>query len=168
MVFAPQAPGVAVPGCPFCEPPRATLVEDDLVLAFADAYPVSSGHTLVVPLRHVETYFDCTGQERAASWAMWSALQEEAKALIGLPNRRMRRSTMIGTHTLANVQQPVLALPEDYDMPDPEDMGSDEDPTEPNEDEDSDEDDADEDDADDVWDEPDYFSDPDRGDMGGD
>jgi len=38
------------------------------VVAFRDHYPVSRGHTLVVPRRHVATYFEATLEERAALW----------------------------------------------------------------------------------------------------
>lgn len=35
-----------------------------------DAYPVSPGHTLVIPRRHVETYRDATAAEQAALWSL--------------------------------------------------------------------------------------------------
>jgi diadenosine tetraphosphate (Ap4A) HIT family hydrolase len=43
-------------GCPFCERIASgtdVLASADAAVAFADAFPVSSGHTLVVPRRHV-------------------------------------------------------------------------------------------------------------------
>lgn len=55
--------------CPFCDlAQRRLLVEEPLVVAFEDDFPVSRGHALVVPRRHVATYFDCTLDERAALW----------------------------------------------------------------------------------------------------
>ena len=42
----------------FCE--TATCV------AFFDGYPVSPGHALIVPKRHVSSYFDLTDHEREA------------------------------------------------------------------------------------------------------
>lgn len=56
--------------CPFCSPAGELLAESHLVLAFEDAYPVSQGHALVVPRRHVKTYFDCTPEEKTALWAL--------------------------------------------------------------------------------------------------
>ena len=55
-------------GCPFCEAPnhREILLENELALAFLDKYPVSQGHTLVVPKRHIADHFDMTEAERAA------------------------------------------------------------------------------------------------------
>jgi diadenosine tetraphosphate (Ap4A) HIT family hydrolase len=46
------------------------MAESALAVAFEDAFPVSPGHTLVVPRRHVGSYFDCTPDERAAIWKL--------------------------------------------------------------------------------------------------
>lgn len=35
-------------------------------MAFYDGYPVSPGHTLIIPKRHVASYFDLTNHEREA------------------------------------------------------------------------------------------------------
>ena len=57
--------------CPFCEPlDREIVAANDLAVAFRDAYPVSEGHTLVVPRRHVEDWWGATGEERAAIFAL--------------------------------------------------------------------------------------------------
>jgi superfamily II DNA or RNA helicase/diadenosine tetraphosphate (Ap4A) HIT family hydrolase/HKD family nuclease len=48
--------------CPFCHPP--TPVWSSLhVLAIRDAFPVSPGHTLILPRRHIATWFDATPAE---------------------------------------------------------------------------------------------------------
>jgi diadenosine tetraphosphate (Ap4A) HIT family hydrolase len=53
--------------CPFCNLPRDRIVfESELGIAFRDGYQVSQGHTLIVPKRHVETFFDSTPNEQAA------------------------------------------------------------------------------------------------------
>lgn len=39
-------------------------------IAFRDAYPVSPGHTLVIPQRHVASLFDTTPDERAAMFEL--------------------------------------------------------------------------------------------------
>lgn len=55
------------PHCPFCSLPRDRIVlESELALAFRDGYPVSPGHTLVIPKRHVGSFFECTEAEQAA------------------------------------------------------------------------------------------------------
>ena len=56
--------------CIFCHLDRPILAESELALAFADAYPVSPGHTLIVPKRHVRTIFDTTPEEYAACFAL--------------------------------------------------------------------------------------------------
>jgi diadenosine tetraphosphate (Ap4A) HIT family hydrolase len=56
--------------CPFCQ----RLASGDVTeanahaAAFADAYPVAAGHTLVVPRRHVASVFDLEPEEYAALW----------------------------------------------------------------------------------------------------
>jgi diadenosine tetraphosphate (Ap4A) HIT family hydrolase len=60
-----------VVNCPFC-----SLVDGEKALAselcFArwDKYPVTEGHLLVIPNRHVPDYFSLTAEEKKALWAM--------------------------------------------------------------------------------------------------
>ncbi|MGR8921257.1 MAG: HIT family protein [Gammaproteobacteria bacterium] len=61
--------------CIFCHPDREILVENALARAFYDAYPVSPGHVLVVPRRHVRTLFDASEAELAACMALVRALR---------------------------------------------------------------------------------------------
>jgi diadenosine tetraphosphate (Ap4A) HIT family hydrolase len=56
--------------CPFCRIDRALVAESELSVAFPDARPISPGHTLVVPRRHVASYFDCTPEEKADLWRL--------------------------------------------------------------------------------------------------
>ena len=50
--------------CPFCHPdPGRIVARTDLALALRDAYPLAPGHTLIVPARHVASWFDTTEQE---------------------------------------------------------------------------------------------------------
>lgn len=39
-------------------------------LAFRDGFPVSEGHTLVVPRRHVTSVFDVAGEEWSELWVL--------------------------------------------------------------------------------------------------
>lgn len=50
------------------EETRELLVETATVLSFYDKFPVSEGHTLVVPKRLVSNYFDLTLKEQTACW----------------------------------------------------------------------------------------------------
>ena len=53
--------------CPFCSiDDDHCLVSTPIVQAFWDRYPVADGHALVIPRRHVSSWFDATDEERAA------------------------------------------------------------------------------------------------------
>lgn len=50
--------------CPFCQLKDSDIIdENDLALAFYDRYPVSPGHTLIIPKRHVANYFSLNREE---------------------------------------------------------------------------------------------------------
>jgi diadenosine tetraphosphate (Ap4A) HIT family hydrolase len=48
--------------CPFCSPEKV-LFENELAFAIPDKYPVRPGHTLVIPKRHVPSFFDLSDEE---------------------------------------------------------------------------------------------------------
>ena len=51
--------------CPFCALPESRFVAACASgVVIRDAYPVSPGHTLVIPRRHVGSFFDLTADER--------------------------------------------------------------------------------------------------------
>jgi len=53
------------PPCPFCTLPEQRIVlSDALGLVIRDAFPVSPGHTLIVPRRHVPSFFELDDTER--------------------------------------------------------------------------------------------------------
>lgn len=53
--------------CPFCNPSREYIVlSNDLCYARWDINPVSRGHILVIPFRHVPDFFALTASEKAA------------------------------------------------------------------------------------------------------
>ena len=62
-------PGISegVYDCPFCELEIAgverIVEENDLALCVRDLYPVTVGHSLVIPKRHVLDYFDLFEEE---------------------------------------------------------------------------------------------------------
>jgi diadenosine tetraphosphate (Ap4A) HIT family hydrolase len=55
--------------CPFCDESNYEVISD-LVFTKSDSYPVSKGHTLIIPKRHISSYFDCTKQEKLELWDM--------------------------------------------------------------------------------------------------
>jgi diadenosine tetraphosphate (Ap4A) HIT family hydrolase len=60
------------PDCPFCQRLALPdlLAESDLAVAFKDGFPVSPGHALIVPRRHVADLFELTAEEQAALWQL--------------------------------------------------------------------------------------------------
>ena len=65
------------PDCPFCVKPDA-VIENELAFARYDGYPVSTGHCLIMPRRHVAEYFQATAEEKTAIWK----LVDEMKVII--------------------------------------------------------------------------------------
>ena len=51
--------------CPFCQlPPERIVEESALTRVIFDGFPISVGHTLVIPNRHVGSFFDLLDTER--------------------------------------------------------------------------------------------------------
>jgi len=51
--------------CPFCTLPSDRIIEEsELTIVLRDGYPISSGHTLVIPKRHVGSFFELTDDEQ--------------------------------------------------------------------------------------------------------
>jgi diadenosine tetraphosphate (Ap4A) HIT family hydrolase len=69
----------AASACPFCKLPNNKKQDSNAHgWAVRDMFPVSPGHTLVVPHRHVASFFDLTTPERDGLMA----LVERAKAVL--------------------------------------------------------------------------------------
>ena len=67
------------PACLFCAiPPEQILIDGPIAVAARDSYPVSKGHTLIIPRRHVASFFETTEEERQAMLK----LLDEVKALL--------------------------------------------------------------------------------------
>jgi diadenosine tetraphosphate (Ap4A) HIT family hydrolase len=65
--------------CPFCCLPQERIVlQNDLALVIRDGYPVSPGHTLIIPKRHIGSFFEATAAERESLLH----LLDEAKATL--------------------------------------------------------------------------------------
>ena len=57
--------------CAFCLLPRTRIVaENALAHVIRDAFPISRGHTLIIPKRHVGSFFAVTAEERDALFAL--------------------------------------------------------------------------------------------------
>ena len=65
--------------CPFCAlSPERIIDANKLALVIRDGFPVSKGHTLIIPKRHVGSWFDTSADERTALFA----LLDQAKLIL--------------------------------------------------------------------------------------
>jgi len=75
MKFAYQA------ACPFCNPDNPGIImANDHAIALYDDYPVTPGHALIIPRRHIASLFEATGEEQAA---LLELLAEMRQLLLG-------------------------------------------------------------------------------------
>ena len=58
--------------CPFCNPDseRELLLESATAYGMFDKFPVSNGHTLIIPKKHCSNYFELSFKEQSACWFM--------------------------------------------------------------------------------------------------
>jgi len=65
-----QLPHRGAEACPFCAPgpERELLTESASAYAILDKYPVSPGHALIIPKKHVSSYFDLSHYAKTACW----------------------------------------------------------------------------------------------------
>jgi diadenosine tetraphosphate (Ap4A) HIT family hydrolase len=57
--------------CPFCQlDDRPVLLKNHVGMAFYDSFPVSKGHSLIVPRDHVRSFFDLPKPELTEIWGM--------------------------------------------------------------------------------------------------
>jgi diadenosine tetraphosphate (Ap4A) HIT family hydrolase len=63
------------PKCQFCTIPRDTIALSPNFYAKFDPFPVSRGHALVIPTRHVESLFDLTAKEMTEAFKVMSSVR---------------------------------------------------------------------------------------------
>ena len=67
--------------CPFCDVPGESVVaESRHAVAIRDRYPVSRGHTLVVPKAHAETLFAQSAEIQADVWRLVARVRDELQS----------------------------------------------------------------------------------------
>ena len=64
--------------CLFCNPRKSLklITESAIAYAILDGYPVTKGHTLIIPKRHVVNYFDLPVDEQLECWLMVDWVQK--------------------------------------------------------------------------------------------
>ena len=91
--------------CPFCPPKQQEILETHpLAVAISDSFPLTRGHALVVPRRHVASFFELTPEERVAILD----LLDRAKAVID--NKHSPDGYNIGINDGAAAGQTVMHL----------------------------------------------------------
>jgi len=67
--------------CPFCELAQDRIIaENGSCMAIRDGFPVSPGHTLIIPKRHAASYFDLTDAERRDLMTLMEECRDELVA----------------------------------------------------------------------------------------
>lgn len=57
--------------CPFCQIPDERIINrSHSYIVIRDGYPVTPGHTLIVPHRHISSFFDLNSVERKSLFDM--------------------------------------------------------------------------------------------------
>lgn len=64
--------------CLFCTDPQGLSLDNDLAYSARDTYAVSPGHTVIIPKRHIASFFELTPEEVAACMDL---LGEEKKLI---------------------------------------------------------------------------------------
>ena len=67
--------------CAFCALPASRIViESTLAVVIRDGFPVSRGHSLVIPPRHIGSLFDASDEERSELWTLLASAREHLDA----------------------------------------------------------------------------------------
>jgi diadenosine tetraphosphate (Ap4A) HIT family hydrolase len=63
--------------CPFCllDNPRV-IINNDKAMAIYDAFPVTPGHALIVPIRHFSSLFEASREEYSAMFDLLAEVQQ--------------------------------------------------------------------------------------------
>jgi len=63
--------------CPFCNADQSNvLLANEHATAFLDGFPVTPGHSLIVPKRHIASFFEATKEEQAAMFDLVAEMRE--------------------------------------------------------------------------------------------
>lgn len=69
--------------CPFCNVAADRIwIENDHAIAFPDAFPVTDGHMLIVPRKHVSSTYELEMDEQQSIWALVGEVRQ--RLLTGL------------------------------------------------------------------------------------
>lgn len=64
--------------CSFCNIyDQQIIFQDEFVMSFRDSFPISRGHSLIIPKRHISSFFELNDYEHNALLYALRAVQEE-------------------------------------------------------------------------------------------
>ena len=67
--------------CAFCALPQVRIIDTSSYgLVVRDAFPISPGHTLIIPKRHVGSFFDLSSDEREGLMSLLTAAKANVEA----------------------------------------------------------------------------------------
>lgn len=62
--------------CPFCKIDNTRIIlENDSAFAIYDGYPVSPGHSLIIPKRHIASFFEANRDEQVSFLSLLDEMQ---------------------------------------------------------------------------------------------
>ena len=71
--------------CPFCRVDlNRVVLSNDVAYSILDAFPVSPGHTLIVPHSHVASVYDLSPAEQGALWHLTREVREALRSEHGI------------------------------------------------------------------------------------
>ena len=84
--------------CIFCEivagrSPAYVLDEDDRCLAFLDIFPLTTGHSLVIPKAHADDLLDAPAEDVAAVARMAQRVAKRVSTELGAPGINLLQAT---------------------------------------------------------------------------
>ena len=106
MDFSNRREGKNLADCVFCSlPPERIWIQTESTIAFRDAYPLSNGHTLVIPRRHVYSLFDLPEEEQQRLWCQVSVVHRLLREAfnpggfnVGLNDGQVAGQTVLHAH----------------------------------------------------------------------
>lgn len=68
--------------CPFCQIHEANILHrNDFAFIMYDAHPVSRGHSLIIPHRHISSFFEVSDKERKSLVSLLEIARNELKMI---------------------------------------------------------------------------------------
>jgi len=66
--------------CPFCTlPPERIIHTSEHGVVIRDGFPVSPGHTLIIPKRHLDSFFNLSAEEKADLMALLDTAKDQVE-----------------------------------------------------------------------------------------